>query len=293
MDRSIFTKHEDKLYKLDTRQHMFQYPGVYQLLSLACIGADSFTLFSLIDLFFKQTVSMSMVITIAVAGVLNITAVLLAACLRNTELSLRMKKVFCTLLISIFILFFSATFSLRIASQEQMYGTSDDLDITIQSESFEQIAAEEEFKPSLAQTILAVILGLEPLGTSILCFYLGFEQSAERKRKHQEAQNLMEAEELIDHYKVMVEELRNDLDFDLESYDEELYTEMIAIIIQYGELAKNKAIRKLSEHDGTPEGISYLMEGEYLKQKKGAEYTDSASAVPANEEVTTKIKSIA
>lgn len=301
MDRSMLKKQETTLYKNDTRRHVFNYPGVYQILIAACIAADSITLFSLIDLFLKQSQTMSFVITGAVAGVLNIAAVLLAACLHNEEFTPRVKKGLAGLIIAVFLLFFSSVFILRVASMEQMYGSNtNDLGITIQNSTVAQPTyevEEEEFEPTIGQIILAVILGLEPLGTSILCFYIGYEQSPKRKRRYLLDIQKIDDEEAIGRLLVMREELIADMDFDLNAYDEEQLSDIVAVTVQQGELAKNVAIRKLSEHDGTPEGVSYLMEGDYQKQKQnkeGAESDDSARFSSETNEVTNKrIKSIA
>lgn len=43
-----------------------------------------------------------------------------------------------------------------------------------------------------------------------------------------------------------------------------------------GELAKIRAIRKLAEHVGTPEGISYLLEEEYLEEQKTSVLSDKS-----------------
>lgn len=296
MNRNLLKKQKTIQYKHDTRRHVFNYPGVYQLLIAACIAADGITLFSLIDLFLKQSQAMSIVITSAVAGVLNIAAVLLAACLHNEEFTLRMKKIFAGLLIAVFTLFFTAVFILRIASMEQMYGSnSNDLGITIQDNTVGQSGyyeEEEVFDPTVGQIILAVILGLEPLGTSILCFYIGYEQSPGRKRRYLKDCHNSELEEAIDYYKVMIAELKADMAFDLDAYDEEQLNDMVAVTIQQGELAKNTATRKLTEHDGTPEGVSHLMENEYLK-KKGAESADPAPTLPAEGTAFNRVKSIA
>lgn len=299
MDRKMLKKQEAALYKNDTRRNVFQWPGVYQLLIAACIAADGITLFGLIDMFLKQSVTMSRVITIAVAGVLNIAAVLLSSCLHNEDFTPRTKKILAGLILGVFLLFFSATLTLRVASMEQMYGSnSNSLGITILNSTGEQsayAAEEEEFEPAVGQIILAVILGLEPLGTSILCFYIGYEQSPKRKRHYLLAKQKIDIEEAVDQGKVMLEELNADIEFDLDAFDKEQFNDIVSITVQKGELAKVAALRKLSEHDGTPEGVSYLMEGDYLHQnKKGAVYDDSAHfSTEANTETNNRIKSIA
>lgn len=294
MDRTLLTKQENTLYKAE-RLHMLQYPGICQFFILACIGADAFTLFSVFDLLLTQQKGITMVITITVASAMNIAPMLLAACLRNDELSKRMKTVLCILLSSLFTILFAVTFTLRFTSQEQLYGSTSDLGITIQGESAQQneVVEEESFKSTAAQNILAVILGLEPLATSICSFVLAYEASPKRKHRHLKDLHNIELEEAIDHYKIMIQELKADMEFELEDFDQNQYEEFVAILYQKGELAKKEAIRKLAEHDGTPEGVSYLMEGEYLEQNKSTKPVTSISTKTSDEKEFNKMKSIA
>lgn len=299
MDRSILKKQETALYKNDSRPNVFHWPGVYQFLILACIAADGITLFSLIDTFLKQSVTMSRVITIAVAGVLNIAAVLLSSCLHNDDFTPTIKKMLASVILGVFLMFFSATFVLRVASMDEMYrSNSNSLGIAIQDSiggEFAYTAEQEEFEPTIGQIILAVILGLEPLGTSILCFYIGYEQSPKRKRSYLLTKQRIDIEEAIDHDKVVLEELNADMEFDLYAYDKEQLDDIIAIITQRGEIAKVIALRKLSEHDGTPEGVSYLMEGDYqYENKREDEFNNSGHfSAEVNGKADNRIKSIA
>ncbi|MDO5415482.1 MAG: hypothetical protein Q4F78_08470, partial [Bacillota bacterium] len=162
-------------------------------------------------------------------------------------------------------------------------------------EEFAFAAEQEEFEPTVGQIILAVILGLEPLGTSILCFYIGYEQSPKRKRCYLLTKQKIDIEEAIDHDKVMLEELKADIEFDLDTYDKEQLDNMIAIITQHGEIAKVIARRKLSEHDGTPEGVSYLMEGDcQYENKRADEFNNSGHfSAEVNNKDDNRIKSIA
>lgn len=277
MNRKLLSKHNKTLYTLDTRRHIFNYPVVYPALIVACITADGLTLFSLIDQYLKQSQYMSIVITVAVAGVLNIAAVLLAACVQNERFASRTKKVLSGLIVTVFLLFFTAVFGLRIASMEQMYASNDDnLKISIQTSVDVQDASaedEEEFKASLAQIILAVILGLEPLGTSVLCFYIGYEQSPKRKREYYDADQIIELEKAIDNDKVVITELKADMEFDLSGYDHMQYERTCTVIDQLKEIAMVKARKKLAECDATPDGVSYLMEGGYRENKESNDVT--------------------
>lgn len=302
MNRDMLKKQNKALYINDTRRHIFNYPVIYPVLIMSCILADGLTLFSLIDQFLKQSQNMSYVITAAVAGVLNIAAVLLAACLHNEEFTPRVKKTLAGMIIGVFLLFFTSVFVLRVASMEQMYGSNnEDLGINIQTgvETQNTYATDEDdFNASIAQIILAVILGLEPLGTSVLCFYIGYEQSPKKKREYINAEQIADLEKAMDNDKVMITELKADMAFDRIGYDNMQYEQTYALIIQLKEQALVKARKKLAEDDATPEGITHLMEGGYKEQSdkaaKVAEPDGSAIETQTTNEVANKrIKSIA
>lgn len=313
MDSRILTKHAKARYKGE-RLHMLQYPGVCQIFILACIAADAATLYTLFDSMLTQQTAISWIITLTVATAMNIAPMLLAAALRNEELPKRMKTVFCTLLGCLFILLFGVTFALRYSSQEQLYGSGSDLDNKTEKQIYEFLSDsntddsssddnesikisnsdEDEFVPTTGQKILAGIFGLEPLATSICSFVLAYETSPKRKRQYLHEMQAIELEETIDHDKVMLEELKADLEFDLNEYDKIQFEETLRILKQQGELAKNTAVRKLSEHEATPESVSFLMEGQYMDQKKEEELAGSVLATNNPDETSTKrMKSIA
>ena len=288
MNHIMLAKQEKARYN-NMRIHVLQYPGVCQFFILACICADAFTLFSVFDLILTQQMGITWVITITVAAAINIAPMLLAANLRNEELTKASKATICTFLAVLFIVLFVVTFSLRYASQEQLFGSSSELNIVVSEEYMQnETTIEETFEPTVAQRILAIILGLEPCATSICSFVLSYEVSPERKRRHLGNMQIIKLEEDIVRCKVMLEGLKNDLEFDIEEYDRELYEEFQAILIQKGELVKNMSIRKLSEHDGTPEGVSYLMEGEFLEKHEVVKTNDSVSVSIVTDDSTAK-----
>lgn len=254
MKRTILARHEDSLYKGE-RQHMLQYPGVCQIFIFACIVADAFTLFTTFDILLTQQIYITWVITITVASVMNISPMLLAAWIRKEDENRKKKILVCSLLTGIFLLLFAVTFLLRYTSRDQLYGSTYDLGILGQAETNNPV------RLTTAQNTLAIILGLEPLLTSACSFVLSYEAVPKRKRRHLLTLQNIELRQEIDHDKVMLQELKEDMEYDIDTYDKNQYEEMIKIIQQQGELAKMRAVRKLAEHDATPEGISYLMEG--------------------------------
>ena len=227
---------------------------------------------------------------------MNIIPMLLASCLHNDKHSKRMKTVQCTALICLFVILFSSTFTLRFTSQELLFSSESEFDIPIPTTDISgKTITEEDFKPTAAQNMIAIILGLEPLGTSILSFILAYGVCPKNKVRQVKDLQKIELDEEINILTVMIDELQADMEFDLDEYDKTQYEEYIAILVQLGELAKNTSLRKLCEHEGTPEALSYLMEGEYQQQKKEKETanTTPVSEFPVNESTLLELKSIA
>ena len=145
MDRRILTKHKQALQKAE-RVNILQYPGVCQLFVLACIVTDAFTLYTIFDIMLKQRPSLTLVITVMVATVLNITPMIAAVCINNQGYPKQKKIAICTILGILFITFFSATFALRMASQESFYDASSE-EISVGNEEFEE--NKERYKAGL------------------------------------------------------------------------------------------------------------------------------------------------
>lgn len=105
MERRILTKHQQALQKAE-RVNILQYPGVCQLFVLACIVTDAFTLYTIFDIMLKQRPSLTLVITVMVATVLNMTPMIAAVCINNQEYTKQKKIAVCTILGILFITFF-------------------------------------------------------------------------------------------------------------------------------------------------------------------------------------------
>ena len=255
---ALLTAREKALYRADTRTHILQWPGVRHLFLVFAIVTDGFTLFSLMDLLLTQQAGLTWVITITVAACLNIAPMLLASCLRNPELDKTAKAVLCGALAALFAVLFLSTFTLRIASRSTLFTSSSQLTIVTTAEDAGEGAEPEE--PTAAETVLAVILGLEPLATSICTFVLSYEVPAGRRRRHLLEQYRILLQEEIDRDRVMIQELEADMQFDLDAYDLEQYQAMQALLAAQGEQLEQRASRRLAEREGTPEAVAYLME---------------------------------
>lgn len=266
MNNQILTKHERTLYQAE-RLHVLQYPGIAQLFLLACIVADGFTLFTVVDQLLTQQTDVTWVITLTIATVINVLPMLIAAALRNEEFSRKMKAFLITMMTSMFLLLFGVTFALRFSAREEMFHSTSQLGITF--EGGEGTEEKIENESTQAQDILAVILGLEPALTSACTFVLAYEASPKRKRRHLLEVQRHELLNKIERDQVMLAEIDGDIAYDLDAYDITQYEGMQELIREQGERAMALARRKLAVlKEQTPEAVSYLMEGEYKTDMK-------------------------
>lgn len=266
MNKTILREQEKTMYGAE-RFHILQYPGIRELFILGCIAADAYTLFTVFDILLTNDKNITKVITITVAAAINIIPMLLAACLWNRMLGRKMRKFLCVMLISLFSLLFLMTFGLRFTSRARLFESTSKLDVSarLQEETDpddEPVkVTEEQDKATIDQDILAIILGLEPLVTSGIAFYLSYETSPHRKRKHINELCQIELREEIDNVKMMLHELTEDMKFDQEAYDSAQFDSMATQIRDLAEQDGIKARRLLAESEGTPEAVGYILEG--------------------------------
>ena len=274
MNNRILTRQAKAAYRSE-RLHFLQYPGIREFFVFCCIGADSFTLYSVFDLLMTERVDITRVITITVAAAMNIIPVLLAACLWNETLSRVLRRILSVMLITLFTVLFVLTFALRYTSRDLLFQSATGIESFIvqtsedvgDNEAMDSLEEEEE-GTTLAQDILAVILGSEPLATSIIAFYLSYEVSPYRKRKHIQELSMIELRAEIDSVRMMIHELTEDMKFDHEAYDDALFDVMAARLRDIAEQDVLKARRILAEKVGKPEGVEYLMEGGWMKDSQ-------------------------
>lgn len=266
MNKNILRKQVNGVYSSE-RLHILQSPGVRDGFVVACIAADAYTLFSVFDLLLTERQDMTIVITITVAGAMNIIPMLIAACLWNENLKKMMREVLCGMLLTLFILLFAATFGLRFSSRELLFQSTSGLESLAEQVMQEDMEAdaeavteEKEDSTTTAQDVLAIVLGLEPLATSIIAFCISYEVSPYRKRRKVKELNKIELLIEINNVKMMICELKKDMAFDQEAYDTKLYDAMKELINFTAEEDGIKARRLLAEAEGTPEAVEYLME---------------------------------
>lgn len=257
----ILSQQEKRLHRVRTRRHILQAPGVKEAIILLCIVVDAFNIFAVLDLYQTQQAWLTWIITGTAAFCLDVPPMLIGSCIQNRDLPDKHRMVLCICLLLVFLIVFGAVFALRMATVEDMFQSTSDIGLQVQTgTAADAQAAEVSDGPTAAQYIIAVLTGLLPLGTSICSFYLGAETSPEQNYRHQLEMNRIQLREEIDRLKVMRRELASDMTFDLDAYDEARC--QIRRDLTHKEALDNKhTVRRiLAEHLGTPDAITDLME---------------------------------
>ena len=129
---------------------------------------------------------------------------------------------------------------------------------------------EDEYEPTISDDVLAILLGLEPLGTSILVYALSNTDPLIEKKKVLKGNQL----DLISEkhkYEVMVSELERELEKNLYEYDDKKYLEAVETVNVLKEYLMLHARQRLAERIGSAEAITYLMEEYKLREKMNLE----------------------
>lgn len=252
-DNTILLRQEKKLYKIRKEKTFFHKSGVKELLVLACVAFDAATIFPSIDLYFTQMEWLSWVATVALAFCLDVPPMLLGTAVQDKRISPQEKKAQVIGLLAAFGLTFLATFALRFAGMDEMFPV-----VTLQIAG--QAAEQAETGHTAGQYVMAAIMAILPLCTSICSYVLGLQASGEDAYRHQLRLNEIELRGHINTLKVMHTELQQEARFDLDAYDLERYRIRLATIHDQSEILRSDAKKLLSEKIGTAEAVTELME---------------------------------
>lgn len=254
--------------KQNAGQSFLQNSWVKNLIILICIIADMATLYNIFELQMTQQQMLTIIITVVIAGALNIAPVLLALCLNDKEDKSGLKKMQMTAFAGVFLLLFVSTAILRWTSREELFASESGL--VISGNSGMQAQNIDIQETTMAQNACALILLLEPLATSAVCFGLSYEKDPYRKkRQFLRLQNVRLRQER-DGYQVQITELEQELEeCNLTEYDKEQYDTMRKQIELYRQYFKIHARRRLAEKDGTANAATLLLEESKLVQAIG------------------------
>lgn len=254
--------------KQNAGQSFLHNPWVKNLIILICIIADMATLYNIFELQMTQQQALTIIITVVIAGALNLSPVLLALCLNDKEDTSALKKIQMAAFAAVFLLLFASTAILRWTSRDELFASGTGLLISGDFGMQAQDVAPQE--TTTAQNACALILLLEPLATSAVCFGLSYEKDPYRKkRQFLHLQNVKLRQER-DGYQVQITELEQELEeCNLMEYDREQYDTMRRQIELYRQYFKIHARRRLAEKDGTANAATLLLEESKLVQAIG------------------------
>lgn len=254
--------------KQSAGQNFLQNTWVKNLIILICIIADMATLYNIFDLQMTQRQMLTVIITVVIAGALNIAPVLLALCLNDKEDKSGLKKMQMTAFAGVFLLLFVSTAILRWTSRDELFASESGL--VISGNPTMQVQNVNAQGTTMAQNACALILLLEPLATSAVCFGLSYEKDPYRKkRQFLRLQNVRLRQER-DGYQVQITELEQELEeCNLAEYDKEQYDTIRKQIELYRQYFKIHARRRLAEKDGTANAATLLLEESKLVQAIG------------------------
>ena len=307
-----------EIEKQNAGQSFLQNPYVKNGIIVVCMIADMATLYSIFELQMTEQQILTVIITIVIAGALNIAPVLLALCLNDQEDRSGLKKMQMAAFSGVFLILFISTAILRWTSRQDLFASETGIVISgvrdtegngsamtdggLQGQPFQDMEPENielrEVRPknadpqavwlqnirprktavqetdiqgvTMAQNACALILLLEPLATSAVCFGLSYEKDPEKKKRQLLRLQNVRLRQQRDEYQVQIAELEQELsECDLEEYDREQYETMRQQIELYRQYFKIHARRRLAEKDGTANAATLLLEESKLVQAIG------------------------
>lgn len=250
---NILQRQEKKLHRVIKERTFLHKKGVKELILVILIAFDTLCMHTATDLYFTQKAWMSVIITLAMAFVLDVPPMLLGAVSKDRKIPPQEKKLEIIGLLSAFLLMYLCTFALRFATMDEMF-------TTVTLEIAGQAAEQTQTGHTFGHYIMALILSIIPLGTSIVSFVLGMQDDPEEAQRHQLRLNRIELQQQIDIMRVMHAELREDMSFDLDKYDLERYNIRLETIRDQADILESDSRKHLTEKLGRAEAVSKLME---------------------------------
>ena len=260
---NILLQQEKKLHKARKERTFMHKSGVKELVVLICILFDTVCMYQAVDLYFTQKAWLSAIITVAMAFVLDVPPMLLGAVTKDSKIPPQDKKLQMIGLLSAFVLMYLCTFGLRFASMDEMFPV---VSVQIAGQAAEQADASH----TTGQYVMALILAITPLGTSIVSFVLGMQDDPEEAYRHQLRLNRIELRQWINAMKVKETELGEDMKFDLDGYDEARYNIRQETIRDQADILRSDSRKLLSEKLGRAEAVSELMEKPHQPRQETA-----------------------
>lgn len=248
------------LMKMEKEKQGTRIPGALKWLIIGgCVAADFATFYILFDQMFTQAEILNWLVAAVSAMAINMFPLLISLFLGNRGLS-NFERAAAAVFGLAFIAALSICFTIRLTSRDALFGMGDTL---IRSSSLTETTEEAAY--TVAQTATAVLMGIMPMLTSLICFGLtyknpGREYIQKLRRQQIDLKDRMNSLEV--NIALLDQELENqDLDgFDAERFGQAVRT--VELIRQYCQVV---ARRVLAEKLGTALAATKLMEENSLK----------------------------
>lgn len=166
-------------------------PAFIVFLTISMSVLDALVLFDILDQAMTQSEYLGKVVSFGVALVLNMIPILVAKFAHQAIYGIKKHAVvWVILLITVFMLLFSATVLLRFSYQDS-YGTASEMHIMN-----EMVEAKDEYlqtERDMKGIAVVILLSLEPLVTSVVNYFLAFVSDDElRKRINHQKKRVLE-----------------------------------------------------------------------------------------------------
>ena len=146
-------------------------------------------------------------------------------------------------------------------AKKQIWGVGENMGTEESKKIWEENASDSSL--SMGEVMILILLGFEPLITSLFSFVSSYGVSVKRKVAHIQALYRISLRDELDRECVKLCELRADMAFDHAAHDREQLQALNNLIDAETEEVVVRSRRKLAEHEGSPEAVTYLLEGGY------------------------------
>lgn len=251
MNNQTLLKMERRLS--NSTKSMLDKKMVLEFLIVAFIAADAITLYTNFSKVLIQNPVLLWTTTLIIAAIVDTTPTVAAAVIKK-KVHARTKAIALTALGLAFFAFIAGTFLLR-------------LSLTSETASVASLQIETELEVektsatiSKGAIITSVLMGLEPLGTSVILFVMSLLEQDNQIEEAREQKIILE--QYLGWLQAQEAELKEELAYDLEGQIRAMKGHMDEMVQIAGRYMDAVSRRVLAEHLGTPEAITHLMEEE-------------------------------
>lgn len=233
-------------------------PNLFWLIVIGFMAIDFCTIYPIIDEMYYQSVTLSIIVSIGVVGLLELIPVALSHFFTKDEKeSLDWAVMGCLLIafLSLFVILFCLRWSVR-ASSFSTEDVSLGLDFNVET-TVEETVSEES---TMAENMMTILFGAMPLFTSIFLFALSCTQTRSSKKENKRRIACIELRQALGRLKIQEKELQEALEIDVEAQDEILLRSTLDELEAFRLLFYTRAREKLAAHLKDPAAVGILLD---------------------------------